>query len=71
MNFPLTCLKNNRTMKTNLLKILTVFSDLSDCMLFVPQAEAQQISGTPDAPSDTTSIDVKQLPAPDPKVRVN
>jgi hypothetical protein len=30
-------------------------------------AMAQQISGTPGSPSATTTIDGKQLPAPDPK----
>jgi hypothetical protein len=31
-----------------------------------PNTGAQQITGTPGSPSATTSIDGKQLPAPDP-----
>lgn len=69
VNFPLTHLKNNRTMKTNLTEIITVSSGLSDCRLLFPQA--QKTSGTLGAWSATTPIDGIQLPAPDPKVRVN
>jgi hypothetical protein len=36
-------------------------------MTVAPLAQAQQITGTPGSPGATTSIDGKQLPAPDPK----
>src|SRR5215472_15582517 len=36
-------------------------------VLSTPLAVAQQITGTPGSPGATTTIDGKQLPAPDPK----
>ena len=36
-------------------------------MAVAPFAQAQQITGTPGAPSATTTIDGKQLPPPDPR----
>ena len=43
---------------------------LTACLFFLPAVvpvNAQQITGTPGSPSATTTIDGKQLPAPDPK----
>ena len=36
-------------------------------LLAISVAQAQQVTGTPDSPGATTTIDGKQLPPPDPK----
>src|SRR5205823_708377 len=51
------------TLKFHRLFLLTAAA----AMLFTLPAPAQQINGTPGSPSATTTIDGKQLPAPDPK----
>src|SRR4051794_27371687 len=52
-------------MKPNMLRNLAILLGVAAGTVFAPGASAQQITGTPGSPGATTSIDGKQLPAPD------
>ena len=61
-----TCPHASTSLGTN--RLLIAFAEIGLCLLLASiPINAQQINGTPGSPSATTTIEGRQLPAPDPK----